>query len=67
MKPRLRRLIAKAAATKCLERGLLVLGCGSYGNVIRVLSPLTIEKAMLTRGLDILEQSILEAASEHQA
>jgi 4-aminobutyrate aminotransferase len=42
------------------DRGLLLLSCGIYGNVIRILVPFAIEDEPLERGLDILE-SILSA------
>ena len=37
------------------EQGLVLLSCGIYGNVIRILVPFTIGDAELERGLDILE------------
>ncbi|HEX5449438.1 MAG TPA: aspartate aminotransferase family protein [Gaiellaceae bacterium] len=37
------------------EQGLVLLSCGIYGNVIRLLPPLTISDDELARGLDILE------------
>jgi 4-aminobutyrate aminotransferase / (S)-3-amino-2-methylpropionate transaminase / 5-aminovalerate transaminase len=37
------------------EQGLLLLACGIYGNVIRILVPFTIDDAELEKGLDILE------------
>jgi 5-aminovalerate/4-aminobutyrate aminotransferase len=37
------------------EQGLLLLSCGIYGNVIRILVPFTIDDAELEKGLDILE------------
>jgi len=37
------------------EQGLLLLSCGIYGNVIRILVPFTIGDAELEKGLDILE------------
>jgi 4-aminobutyrate aminotransferase/(S)-3-amino-2-methylpropionate transaminase len=37
------------------ERGLVLLSCGIYGNVIRLLPPLTVSDDELERGLDILE------------
>ena len=40
------------------ERGLVLLSCGIYGNVIRLLPPLTISDDELSRGLDILEASL---------
>jgi 4-aminobutyrate aminotransferase len=37
------------------EKGLLLLSCGIYGNVIRILVPFTIGDTELDKGLDILE------------
>jgi 4-aminobutyrate aminotransferase / (S)-3-amino-2-methylpropionate transaminase / 5-aminovalerate transaminase len=50
---------AKALATKCLERGLLVLTCGVFHDVIRLLPPLTASEKILNEGLDIIEAAIL--------
>ena len=50
------RTAAVVAAAR--ERGLLLLSCGLYGNVIRLLPPLTIDAAELDEGLDILEASL---------
>jgi len=43
------------------ERGLVLLSCGIYGNVIRILVPLSIDDALLARGLDLLEESLGDA------
>jgi 4-aminobutyrate aminotransferase/(S)-3-amino-2-methylpropionate transaminase len=43
------------------ERGLVLLSCGMYGNVIRILVPLSIDDALLERGLDLLEESLGDA------
>jgi 4-aminobutyrate aminotransferase/(S)-3-amino-2-methylpropionate transaminase len=43
-----------AVARACHEAGLLVLTCGTYGNVLRFLPPLVISDDQLRRGLDIL-------------
>jgi 4-aminobutyrate aminotransferase-like enzyme len=45
------------------ERGLLLLSCGMYGNVIRILVPLSIDDALLERGLDLLEESLGDAGA----
>jgi 4-aminobutyrate aminotransferase/(S)-3-amino-2-methylpropionate transaminase len=42
----------------CFERGLMVLSCGQYGNVIRTLMPLVITDQELDRGFAILEESL---------
>ncbi|MGW1060981.1 4-aminobutyrate--2-oxoglutarate transaminase [Micromonospora sp. NBC_01412] len=46
---------AAAVAAACHAAGLLVLTCGTYGNVLRLLPPLVISDAELARGLDILD------------
>ena len=43
------------------ERGLVLLSCGMYGNVIRILVPLTIDDELLERGLGILEEAVGDA------
>jgi 4-aminobutyrate aminotransferase len=50
--------LAKQLTTKALENGLVLLSCGVYGNVIRILVPITIEDHLLDEGLGILEKSI---------
>ncbi len=50
---------AKALAAKCLERGLLILTCGVWGDTVRLLCPLTASDEIIKEGLDILEASIL--------
>ncbi|MCX4386570.1 4-aminobutyrate--2-oxoglutarate transaminase [Micromonospora peucetia] len=44
-----------AVAAACHAAGLLVLTCGTYGNVLRLLPPLVISDTDLHRGLDILD------------
>ncbi|TMK36224.1 MAG: 4-aminobutyrate--2-oxoglutarate transaminase [Actinobacteria bacterium] len=41
-----------------LEGGVIVLTAGTYGNVIRLLPPLTIEELLLADGLDVLEEAV---------
>src|SRR6476661_5582070 len=48
----------KVVTTKARENGLLLLSCGLYGNVIRLLPPLTATDEELERGLDILEEAV---------
>ena len=45
----------------CVDKGLLLLTCGSEDNVIRFIPPLTVSEDELEQGLDILEQSMQEA------
>ena len=49
---------AKATVDAAFERGLLLLSCGLYGNVIRLLPPLTIGEEELDEGLDLLDQAL---------
>jgi 4-aminobutyrate aminotransferase len=49
---------AAAVVAAAFERGLLLLACGMYGNVIRLLAPLTIEPDVLEQGLAVLEESL---------
>lgn len=46
---------------EALARGLILLTCGVYGNVIRFLAPLTIPDAVFVEALDKLEASLLAA------
>lgn len=54
----------KLLTAKALEKGLILLSCGIFGNTIRLLAPLTIPEAHLEEGLDILEESLREVASQ---
>ncbi len=47
-----------AIARRCLEEGVLVLTAGTYGNVVRLLPPLTIDEALLDEGLGVLDRAI---------
>jgi 4-aminobutyrate aminotransferase len=53
--------IVNALKAEAAKRGLLVLGCGTYGNVLRLMLPLTISDALLDEGLDILEAALAAA------
>ncbi len=46
---------------EALKRGLILLTCGVYGNVIRFLAPLTIPDAVFDEALDILEDAVIAA------
>lgn len=46
--------LAKRIASEATGRGLILLTCGTYGNVIRVLVPLTASDAILDEGLGIM-------------
>jgi 4-aminobutyrate aminotransferase-like enzyme len=52
---------AKAVTAAARERGLILLSCGLYGNVLRLLPPLSATDEELERGLAILEESLGDA------
>ena len=54
---------AKAVTSAAREKGLLLLSCGLYGNVIRLLPPLSATDEELERGLGILEEALGDASS----
>jgi 4-aminobutyrate aminotransferase/(S)-3-amino-2-methylpropionate transaminase len=54
---------ARRIAQACHRAGVVVLTCGSYGNVIRLLPPLIIEDALLADGLDVLCGAVDEVLS----
>jgi 4-aminobutyrate aminotransferase-like enzyme len=56
---------AKATTAAAFEKGLLLLQCGLYGNVIRLLPPLTASDDELERGLELLEEALGDAGAEH--
>ena len=52
---------AKAVTTSAREKGLILLSCGLYGNVIRLLPPLSATDEELERGLTVLEEALGDA------
>lgn len=48
--------LTKRIANEAAAQGLILLTCGTYGNVIRLLMPLTISDEHLNEGLDILSR-----------
>ena len=53
--------VASAVAKRCHEQGVLVLTCGTYGNVIRLLPPLVIGFDLLDEGIDVLADAVRAA------
>jgi len=51
--------VAARVAKACHDQGVVVLTCGTYGNVIRLLPPLVIPDDLLAEGLDVLEGALL--------
>jgi 4-aminobutyrate aminotransferase/(S)-3-amino-2-methylpropionate transaminase len=54
--------LTKAVAAACLKEGVIILTCGTYGNVIRLLPPLVITDELLNDGLDVLAAAIKASA-----
>jgi 4-aminobutyrate aminotransferase/(S)-3-amino-2-methylpropionate transaminase len=54
--------LAAVTTAAARERGLVLLSCGLYGNVLRILVPLVIDDDDLGRGLEILEESLVAAS-----
>ncbi|MCP9209403.1 4-aminobutyrate--2-oxoglutarate transaminase [Streptomyces cucumeris] len=52
--------VTAAVAKACHAAGLVVLTCGTYGNVLRFLPPLVIGEELLNEGLDIIESAFGE-------
>jgi 4-aminobutyrate aminotransferase len=52
---------ARRVTTAAREKGLVLLSCGIYGNVIRILVPLVATDEELERGLGILEEALGDA------
>jgi 4-aminobutyrate aminotransferase len=57
--PQLTQTLLKVAN----ENGLIILPCGTYGNVIRFLVPLTASDDLVREGMDIFETSLSEAVT----
>jgi 4-aminobutyrate aminotransferase/(S)-3-amino-2-methylpropionate transaminase len=49
---------AQEVAHACQAAGLVVLTCGTYGNVLRFLPPLVMPEQLLLEGLDVLEDAL---------
>lgn len=52
--------LTKALVQRAAANGLVLLSCGLYSNVIRILVPLTAPDALINEGLDMMEKSLRE-------
>jgi 4-aminobutyrate aminotransferase/(S)-3-amino-2-methylpropionate transaminase len=52
--------LTKALTKRAAEKGLVLLSCGIYGNVIRFLVPLTASDAIVREGLGIVADALRE-------
>lgn len=50
--------LAKRLVAEATKRGLILLSCGTYGNVIRILVPLTASDDIVNEGLSIMNASL---------
>ncbi|MCB8748673.1 4-aminobutyrate--2-oxoglutarate transaminase [Rhodoferax sp. U2-2l] len=50
--------LAKRLSVEATQRGLILLTCGTYGNVVRILVPLTASDAIVDEGLAIIEAAL---------
>ncbi|MFG6475237.1 4-aminobutyrate--2-oxoglutarate transaminase [Microbacterium sp. P06] len=53
--------LAGAVAKACIAEGVIVLTCGTYGNVIRFLPPLSMPDHLLAEGLDVVAAALAAA------
>jgi 4-aminobutyrate aminotransferase/(S)-3-amino-2-methylpropionate transaminase len=49
-----------AITSRALRDGVIVIPAGTYGNVLRLLPPLTIEEPLLEEALDVLDASVVD-------
>jgi 4-aminobutyrate aminotransferase/(S)-3-amino-2-methylpropionate transaminase len=52
--------LTKALVQRAAEKGVVLLSCGLYGNVIRFLVPLTASDAIVQEGLGLVLESLRE-------
>ncbi|MEC8907393.1 MAG: diaminobutyrate--2-oxoglutarate transaminase, partial [Pseudomonadota bacterium] len=56
--------IADAITELAFEHNLIIETSGSDGQVVKILTPLTIEESKLSAGLDILEKCVAQVMSD---
>lgn len=52
--------LTSRVVAEVVRRGVVVLTCGTYGNVIRFLPPLVIDDALLNEGIDVLTEVLAD-------
>jgi 4-aminobutyrate aminotransferase/(S)-3-amino-2-methylpropionate transaminase len=48
----------KAVLAACQQEGVVALSCGTWGNVLRLLPPLSIDERLLDEGVSVLESAV---------
>lgn len=56
--------LTRALTSRARELGLILLACGVYGNVIRILVPITAEESVVDEGLAIIERALAELCGQ---
>jgi 4-aminobutyrate aminotransferase-like enzyme len=59
--------LTKKLTIRARELGLILLSCGIYGNVVRILVPITAEDAIVDEGLAIIAKAASELLSDANA
>jgi len=59
--------LTKKLTARARELGLILLSCGIYGNVVRILVPITAEDAVVDEGLGILAKAASDLLSDANA
>ena len=59
--------LTKKLTVRARELGLILLSCGIYGNVVRILVPITAEDAIVDEGLALLAKAASELLSDANA
>ena len=49
---------AKAVISSAMDENMLMLGCGTYGNIIRWIPPLVISAEEIDMGLNIFKKAL---------
>jgi 4-aminobutyrate aminotransferase len=57
--------LTKALVAEARKRGLLLLSCGAYGNVIRLMAPLTVSEAIIDEAMTIFGDAISALTRAH--
>jgi len=53
--------LIRAVCAKAHQAGVIVLSCGTFGNVLRFLPPLTISDELLSEGLEVLAGALADS------
>ncbi len=59
--------LTKKFTARARELGLILLSCGIYGNVVRILVPITAEDSIVDEGLALLSQAAADLLSDANA